>query len=289
MFHQLMVMEAMRLSLLEHEEQQRKEAEEKKKQAAASAETEPTPSTQPASGPGPSTLEAHPINQASTPINLSWSPASSPPISSSLSHASRTPQQESPSAKRNSWRLSRSRTPSPSPPTNPASAFQSLNDTATWRRRTSNPPPFSTLSAALSASSTVSAVLGSAGPAPNAAPNLNGDASVHAENGTAASASIPAITTAGNTVPRRSDDTSAMEGPFQQPGSLEQPVRASRDSPASSMFSTDTSAQAGFSYDYLPSSPDSILARDPLLRPETQSGTPKEASPTGEEPRDYIR
>lgn len=99
-------MEAMRLSLLEHEEQQRKEAEEKKK-----AEV------------GPST---------------------SGPLAAPVSSSSRNSLQAQ-------LAPSRSRTPSPA---------QSTSDNSSdWLRRASNPPPFSTLSAALAAATTASAVI----------------------------------------------------------------------------------------------------------------------------------
>ncbi|KAJ3502664.1 hypothetical protein NLJ89_g8784 [Agrocybe chaxingu] len=84
---ELMLMEAMRLSLLEHEEYQRKEAEEKKKREAAAAagegsdgavavpaEAESTDRSAP--GPGPSTLEARTTLQPSSSSNLSTSPSS---------------------------------------------------------------------------------------------------------------------------------------------------------------------------------------------------------------------
>ncbi|KAF8631441.1 hypothetical protein AX17_005118 [Amanita inopinata Kibby_2008] len=57
---ELMLMEAMRLSLLEHEEQQRREAAERRKQEAAAAETRSETPSSPdlPSEPGPSTAEA---------------------------------------------------------------------------------------------------------------------------------------------------------------------------------------------------------------------------------------
>ncbi|KAJ6623454.1 hypothetical protein B0H10DRAFT_2331382 [Mycena sp. CBHHK59/15] len=151
----LMVMEAMRLSLLDHEEQQRKEAEEKKKKEkaeAAAAATEESAAAGP--GPGPSTLEAR----------------SSPPRAHSLVPS------------RNSL-TSRSRSPSPNP-------LQALKDTASgWRRRTSSPPPFTTLSAALSTVSTASAVINGTGE-----PNLN-------QAATTPAAATPATTTPAATIP----------------------------------------------------------------------------------------
>ncbi|KAJ7632448.1 hypothetical protein FB45DRAFT_503497 [Roridomyces roridus] len=227
---ELMIMEAMRLSLLDHEEQQRKEAEEKKKTDAAAAAAAAA-AEEPASEPGPSTLEA----------------ATTPATSSSLS------------VNRNSLTQTRSRSPSPNP-------LQALKDTATmWRRRTSSPPPFSTLSAALSTVSTASAVLNGTGGEPTPSPP--------ASNPTDAEQTIPTITVAAGLPP---------EAPAE--GS---PVRPNPTpyEPFSSPISTHSSVGGPDSWNDLPSSPDSFTAREPLLsEPLGGPETPKVAP----EPTDYF-
>ncbi|PPQ99937.1 hypothetical protein CVT24_009572 [Panaeolus cyanescens] len=157
---ELMLMEAMRLSLLEHEEQQRKEAEEKKKQDASKAAEEGGPGESNSShetssstampGPGPSTLEArstsnltssstsnlsvHGATTTSTPRSSSPSPlpqatnkssssSTQPTHVSSLSQDSLSTSTSGSSgtqARSSSWSLSRSRTPPPPP--NPVTA-----------------------------------------------------------------------------------------------------------------------------------------------------------------------
>lgn len=151
---ELMLMEAMRLSMIDHEEHQRKEAEEKKKQeAAATAGLLDVDSASANAVAGPSTLEP-PTGHL---ISLSPSPASSSPISSSPVPVSQVRPRDSFTSKRNSLlaSLSRSRTPplTNSPPRNGESSL------TPWHRSPS-PAPYSTLTAAMSAASTASAVLG---------------------------------------------------------------------------------------------------------------------------------
>ncbi|KAH6919045.1 zf-C3HC4 type zinc finger protein [Coprinopsis sp. MPI-PUGE-AT-0042] len=125
---ELMLMEAMRLSLIDHEEQQRKEAEEKKKKTKEEAERTGGGQGSSSSNGGPSAAPS-----TSLPIPVSSSSSASNNLSAMSSTGSAS---------------SRSRTPEPSPP---------LNRT---------PPPFSTLNAALLTSGTASAFLsGSVAPA----------------------------------------------------------------------------------------------------------------------------
>uniref|UniRef100_A0A8H7Y2W3 RING-type domain-containing protein n=1 Tax=Psilocybe cubensis TaxID=181762 RepID=A0A8H7Y2W3_PSICU len=206
---ELMLMEAMRLSLLDHEEHQRKEAEEKKKKAAeeaagdngggnASNELENAAGSQATSGPGPSTLEAtstlRPSNSpnVSSPVSsLSRSGSPSPPKQATLSS------QESQQPGRRSWSISRSRTPPPNPvPNLPLSE----DNQAAWRDRSSGAPPFSTLNAALTSTSTAAAFLGpsdeqrksrSITPEPTHAPTPSSSIPSHP---TPAQASLPTTT-----------------------------------------------------------------------------------------------
>lgn len=171
-----MLMEAMRLSLLDHEEHQRKEAEEQKKQTAAQGAAEPIgDSTSP--GPGPSNLDVNTPNQASS--QLSSSPSSSAPASSRPSSAPHFPR-ESASSSRNSPSISRSSTPPPANGGRPSLTSRSPNDR---QRQGSNPPPFSTMAAALSAASTASAFLGGGTATSQSISDVGGDDASHLDGG----------------------------------------------------------------------------------------------------------
>ncbi|KAL0947101.1 hypothetical protein HGRIS_013239 [Hohenbuehelia grisea] len=150
---ELMIMEAMRLSLIDHEEQQRKEGEERKKKEAAEALQAGEASSDPARPSGP---QAPSSANDSASINLSSSPSGS---SSNNLAPSRTPQQQpsSQSTSNSRLNLAHSLSSSPVPPNN---APQHTSDLSAWSSRQS-PPPFSTLAAALSATSAASAVLAS--------------------------------------------------------------------------------------------------------------------------------
>ncbi|KAJ7489882.1 zf-C3HC4 type zinc finger protein [Mycena galericulata] len=257
---ELMIMEAMRLSLIDHEEQQRKEAEEKRKKGEAGNAAEESVSGGP--GPGPSTLEARAETPAGTvlaPLAPSSS-GSSPHTPSSLAVTSNSPTS------------SRSRSPSPNP-------LQALKDTASgWRRRRSSPPPFSTLSAALSTVSTASAVINGTGGEPIPSPTTTEPAAPAQPSAGDAEPAIPTITLAPSDTPNTlSISDSGVES-------------AARPNPTheesfTSMFSTNSSVGGPDTYDNLPSSPDSFVAHEPLLAvtPEAPA-TPKAAV----EPADYF-
>ncbi|KAJ7940819.1 zf-C3HC4 type zinc finger protein [Mycena leptocephala] len=245
---ELMIMEAMRLSLIDHEEQQRKEAEEKKKKATeASNGTATEESASAGPGPGPSTLEAR-SNPPATALNL----PSPSPSGSSLS-VNRNP--------------SRSRSPSPNP-------LQALKDTASgWRRRTSSPPPFTTLSAALKPSSP-------------SAPPTQSDTPAEPSGGDGDN-TIPTITVAGSGPPNESTASEEMEIPVRPPSNHQESF--------TSMLSTSSSVGGVDAYDNLPSSPDSFAAHEPLLVSPLESGeapaTPKNPTATatnGDHPADYF-
>lgn len=153
-----MLMEAMRLSLLEHEEQQRKEAEERRKQAAAvgnvnegDASNVSSSEPQASTVPGPSTLETPVAMQTSDSSTISSPQASTIPTS-----APSTPRQSNEPSDTGQWESrsnSRSRT---SPP------HESNNGevTPSWNHYASNPPPFGAINAALASVSTATAILG---------------------------------------------------------------------------------------------------------------------------------
>ncbi|KAJ7738500.1 hypothetical protein DFH07DRAFT_696857, partial [Mycena maculata] len=236
---ELMIMEAMRLSLIDHEEQQRKEAEEKKKkgEASGSAAEESAPD---GPGPGPSTLEARSV----TPAGAALAPPVPSPAASSSAPLS---------INKNSLTSSRSRSPSPNP-------LQALKDTASgWRRRTSSPPPFTTLGLVLSNTvSTASAIInGSGGEVSNSPPAPTTAKPPHPSAGDA-EATIPTITVDASDT-RNESTTSGNRA--------EIPARPSPTQQESftSMFSTNSSVGGPDTYDNLPSSPDSFVAHEPLL------------------------
>jgi len=258
-----MLMEAMRLSLIDHEEHQRKEAEEKKKQAETTLASGPTPASdtpseiQAAPGPGPSTIEARLATHSSISSNLSSSPASVAPISSGSSANSQHGSQDGLAPSRKSWSISRSRTPPP-----PSNDDQS---TSSRRKSTTGAPPFSALSAALvsASTSTASAFLGGPigtdGTAPSTS-SANGVPSSHADRGLP---SIPTITVSNNHTLHPSQippDESSMHPPAVM-------------STSSSMFFPDAANHGPMSYGELPSSPESDISHEPLItrrrEPET--------------------
>ncbi|KIJ92398.1 hypothetical protein K443DRAFT_436410 [Laccaria amethystina LaAM-08-1] len=114
---ELMLMEAMHLSLIDREEHQRKEAEENKKRAEVSLASGAIPASdtpseiQATPGPGPSTIEAWLAPHSSISSNLSSPPASVAPISSGSSANSKNESQDGLAPSGKSWSISSSRTP----------------------------------------------------------------------------------------------------------------------------------------------------------------------------------
>ncbi|KAL0579972.1 SNF1-interacting protein [Marasmius crinis-equi] len=141
---ELMVMEAMRLSLLEHEEQQRKEAEDKKKKKGKAGKSESGGSDSgPSNAAGASSSAA--AVSTSTNTNSSDTPSSTPSSTSSAGPSQNSLQVGQPSG---------SRSPSPA-----AGAQESASNGLNQSNNTSSTPPFSTLAAAMSTTSTASAFL----------------------------------------------------------------------------------------------------------------------------------
>lgn len=228
-----MMMEAMRLSLIDHEAHQRKEAEEKKKAEATQANDGTGTADEASGSAGESSSSAANTNS----IDLS-----SPGPSSSSSSEPVTTHHKSDSlqVKRGSI-FSRSRSRSPSP--GPVSKQGSLP----------TPPPFSTLGAVLSTTSTASAIFGNS-PAPESMPSA-----------TASSKETTPIPTPG---PLAIDSTSPPTPPL-----IIEPVVLSPESesaPASSLSSENNSMVSRSStitvepYEALPSSPDE-MSSEPLL------------------------
>ena len=142
-------MEAMRLSLLDHEEHQRKEAEEKKKQEAAATATAAgmiQDGDSPA-GPGPSTLEGR-QSLFGTSSSLSSASSISRSASPSIPTHTKVGSQDSLSPNTRSWSISRCRTPPPPPsstgPSSPASLLTTTrpnNGHERWASRSITPEP----------------------------------------------------------------------------------------------------------------------------------------------------
>lgn len=221
---QLMMMEAMRLSLIDHEAHQRKEAEEKKKAEAAQAKDGPADEASSSAG-----------ESSSSAANPNSIDLSSPGPSSSTSSEPVATHHKSDSlqVKRGSI-FSRSRSRSPSP--GPVSKQGSLP----------TPPPFSTLGAALSTTSTASAIFGSSS----------------TSNSALTSENMPSATSS-------SKETTPTPGPLTidstshpTPSIITEPVVLSPESESAPVSRSSTITVEP--YEALPSSPDE-LSSEPLL------------------------
>lgn len=244
----LMVMEAMRLSLVEHEEQQRREAANRDQSSSSNPDATPvsgntalptslpppfpqsTSIPEPESGshtPIPSTTSLVPTHSFIEPSNSSLSMEGA-----SMSHRPLTP-----------VNYSRKRTPSP---TNIPSidSLQPPSQSSSWQRQSSNPRPFSTIAAAMSAASTATAIL------------------------------------KGDEVYTRGDGTHGVSGSISTtvPSSIPAPVVSSSSLPTTSILSSDSHSFVNVTGkpDRPPMSVEteyasSIFSREPLLggRPET--------------------
>jgi len=222
-------MEAMRLSLIDHEEQQKKEAEEKRKQAGSSGAPE-------GSGEAQSSTPAEGQAIGHVPSNSTLSLSSSVPRSSSPrppSHKSH----DSLSTGRKSFSFSRSRTPPPPAP--PTTVSLSEENSTAWRNRSSGPPAFSTLSAALTSTSVAAAILGSSADHASQSASLTTN-EVHEVD--RAQSPIPTITVETNepqaeTIPLASvnpfDDPPDVPGePIEEPSASETPSKPVVDASA---------------------------------------------------------
>lgn len=152
----LMVMEAMRLSIIDHEEHQRKEAEEKRKQEAAAAAAVAESAATSTSAVGTSTLDSSSAN----PTSIS----SSPSTSASSRFASTPLQGNSLDINRDLLSLSIGRSHTPPLP-GPASSSSKC--------RSPSPSPYSTRNVALSTVATAGVILG--GNLSNDSPVANGE------------------------------------------------------------------------------------------------------------------
>jgi hypothetical protein len=138
--------------------------------------------------------------------------------------------------------------------------LQGMTDSnISWRHRTSSPPPFSTLTAAMSAASTVSAVLGGSNNATFAASSVLTPLNHNTVNNP-----VPTITVAVPTV---------SHGAGISPSSWSA-MSPAQESYASSFMSEDEHV-GGSSYDFLPSSPESTISHERLL-PDVETEEPRD-------------
>jgi len=228
-------MEAMRLSLLDHEEHQRKEAETTRNAAAAApgqAEA-PAPSTSSTLNvPGtPSTTISNPV----TPSKNGTSSSSTPMSNASPLSSSPAPGRQSPAP------------PTAAPHSDPISTLQGLG-----KHRSPSPQPFSTLSAAIGASSMATAVFG------------NGSGGISTPPNSSARTPVPAVPAGTTPViissPPNSDDAAP------QPQPLPLPSNNASQASVDSVASVDTvGASSASPYSVLGSSPESTMSHVPLL------------------------
>ena len=173
-----MVMEAMRLSLLDHEDRLRREADAQKDGTASVGPARPSSLVVPVPA-GPSNSSNH------GSISNDPTPCSSAPVSVTSVSPSPSPGPSHEVLGRHENDAEQSWQSSARPHPNPIATLQGMNDTsAVWRRRTSSPPPFTTLSAAMGAAATATAVLDSTDHAPAALPmgtHVGGEQSGDAE------------------------------------------------------------------------------------------------------------
>ncbi|GAW08458.1 zf-c3hc4 type zinc finger [Lentinula edodes] len=281
---EIMMMEAMRLSLLEHEAQQRKEAEEKKKADAQANkvtddhETNETVTSSTSSN-GASTSSAPNLNS----IDLS----STSPLSSSSSSTPAQQKNDSLRVKRGSL-FNRSRSPSPAPP----SSQSSLQNT----------PPFSTLGAALSTASTASAILrsssstsASSDPSPeksSQAPLLAKEVTSPSTIESASTSSLPSNTSSSTTSPVPPSITIAPVPssapiflPPASPTPLESHSASKRPPSINTPFGDNDS-----SYENLPSSPEEIPEETPCepLIPKDGTKMETELKSDPEAPHEFV-
>ncbi|KAI0670563.1 hypothetical protein C8Q78DRAFT_133638 [Trametes maxima] len=247
---ELMVMEAMRLSLIEHEAQQRRQQEEEAKKQKDEAV---------ASG-NPEGSASETIASSTESTTTSGPPSDGTP--------SATPQPQ------NGSTVSQPGTPSPSvPPTSPSPASTGLlspanasNAESQGGRRSgrSSPSPDTLAAAVLSAASTARAV---ATPSPERelpAPVLDAEptsASTVQDSSRPHTPAPPSTTT---------NDLPTIAEPFSGQGSAVSPSLP----PIARPPSLSSSLAPSSSYDVLPSSPDSTISNKPLLDATATTSTP---------------
>jgi len=169
--------------------------------------------------------------------------------------------------------VSRKRTPSPAK-LHSSDILQPPGQSSGWHRRSSSPRPFSTIAAAMSATTAATAIL----KVDEASPR--GDDAA----GTSGSMVTPPAATSDLMPSASSSPAPVVPGSLRAPSTAShdfvnvavQPVRPpmaiQTESYTSSIFSTESTSQHhGSPYDVLESSPDSEFSREPLLGSSTSS------------------
>ncbi|KAI0957131.1 hypothetical protein AcW1_005621 [Taiwanofungus camphoratus] len=265
---ELMVMEAMRLSLLEHEEQQRREREEeaKKQQQATNGDT-PDAQTQ-SEGAGSPSTEVTPPGTAPVTIIGHTSDSSTSVPASSVSTQYAAP-------------ANRTDRDSPLPPTpiyTPEADFSPDSNEPTpeiittsapsedGQRDPSSLPSFSALNAAL----TVAASTASAVASPSAESLASGETASPPPTNTLSAALSSAVSTA-SAIASPSAESLSYSSSLGRPASRPR-TPMSTDGMNGLLDESYASSCAPSHYDMLSSSPDSAISHKPLL--DSRAGTP---------------
>jgi len=269
---ELMLMEAMRLSLLDHEEHQKKEAEERKKKAAEEAAAAVQSQSD---GVGPSTglLSADSLSAGRANTSSASLPSGEPTSTPNTPVGERRSPSPSPSSHRASSSLSEELPP------------DSSIGLSGWKRRSTTPSGSIIGAAIRSAASTASAVTspvldGSTATINNAEPA----ADIHEPAISAESSISPSATP----IPAPNVTITPPEGLAEPPFSSEapspnlaRPMVHHNESSASSLGTDDSST-----YGLLPSSAGSstasMLSQEPLLDGVKHVGEPPSGTSTGE-------
>jgi hypothetical protein len=234
---QLMVMEAMRLSLLDHEEHLRREAQNRNRNEGTAAESDPARASY-LTVPGGETSN---LSHSDDPT-----PSSSAPVSSASSSLSSN----------ETHSRHQIAVPAPVPISqgssfsiDPIAALQGMNNTSTsWRRQSSNPPPFTTLGAIMGAAATATTALGTGNTITNtnATTSTSNVTSLRPNSGLVATPA-PLITIDDGSAGHDAEDTSHPAETSQlAKQNLDSPVALSRETDLSS-FSNPTDSHASTS------------------------------------------
>ncbi|OBZ75261.1 Protein SIP5 [Grifola frondosa] len=247
---ELMVMEAMRLSLIEHEEQQRRQREEEAKKQAAEGSAQGAQTQGESAGSSSATPTAPPavVEDTSAPTSATATPPESSPISSprSTDAESSLLSPLTPVSVGESLQMP----PSASQSRTSLDTSTSQNQFSGRRSGRTSPAPYSAISAAaVSAASTASAVASPSFERPSIEPNAPEESATLVND----DHSQPRIPQPHTDADGTDDAATADTLPGSRPISVAQ------------RNTSFTSSIVPSQYDVLPSSPDSNVSRKPLL------------------------
>lgn len=265
-----MVMEAMRLSLVEHEERQRREAANGDQILTSNPELTPIANDTAAPAP-PSVALSLTVSESGSGGNTPTASASPIPATLSFVNPSTTVAYGRPGSNHsveNASASSRPLTPVASPPRRtPSPENQRPSDnlqaphssSSSWHRGSPSSRSFSTISAAISTTSTATAI-------PKGRPSSYDDTTTS----TSGSSSTPGATSTPPASTNPPATTSIPSPPFRESVNVVvapiRPPAIHTASSTSSIFSVESAEQtSGSQYDCLGSSPDSEFSREPLL------------------------